>query len=93
MIEGVGEKEIRFGSVVLRSSGGATSEERTKNVRAGQEALKRASKSLAKPGVVLKLKPGTPKYHIDAQGRLVRVLGSKKQIGKLIDGAFVPVIL
>lgn len=82
-------KAIAFGSVVIEAPDGVTQAERRANILAGQQALKRARTALAQPGVTLDLAPEIPRYHVDAQGRLVRVLGEKKQIGKLVNGAFV----
>lgn len=82
-------KALAFGSVVIEAPRGVTPAERRANILAGQEALKRAKTALARPGVMLDLAPEIPRYHVDAQGRLVRVLGEKKQIGKLVNGAFV----
>lgn len=84
-------KTLAFGSVVIESPGDVTPEERRKNVRAGQEALERAKTALARSGVTLGLAPDIPKYHVDAEGRLVRVLGEKKQTGKLVNGKFVAI--
>lgn len=87
----VRSRQIRFGSVVVSAPTDAVDALRGENIKAGQVALARAKKALVKPGVVLGLKPATPKYHVDPAGRLIRVLRGKRQVGKLVNGAFTPI--
>ncbi len=66
-----------------------TSSQTEKSFRDSHEALKRAAPALAKSGVTLDLSPDIPRYHVDAQGRLVRVLNGETHTGTLVSGEFV----
>jgi hypothetical protein len=59
-----------------------------RNVKKGRAALVRSKNALATPGVKLGLAAGTPKYHMDARGRLIQVLRGKRQHGQLVGRVF-----
>lgn len=84
-------RQVRFGSVVVSAPVDVIDPLRGENIKAGQSALARAKQALVEPGVILGLKPATPKYHVDPAGRLIRVLRGKRQVGKLVNGAFTPI--
>lgn len=86
-LEGKSRSTLRFGSVLIEA-GGAEQDEWARNVSAGRAALVRSKKALATPGVQLDLAAGTPKYHVDAKGRLIQIVRGKQQQGKLVRGTF-----
>lgn len=88
-----GDVDVRlvFGSVEVTVRRSVSDPRWAKNVRAGQEALAGATKVLSAPGVELGLKAKIPKYHVDAKGRLIRVLGRKREIVELVNGKFLRV--
>jgi hypothetical protein len=82
--------QVRFGSVTVDVAELDTKLERL-NIRKGQIALKRASKILSKPGVLLgPSKRNVPYFRADprVRGRVIRVLNGKKTVGVFVDGAF-----
>jgi hypothetical protein len=77
-----GVRTVRFGTVTATV---ATVDHRTetRNIRQGQAALRRASKTLAKPGVASIRRKGVPFYHSDpkVKGHVVRVMNGTKTSG------------
>lgn len=82
---------ITYGAVTINVER-ATGEQRARNVAQGTEALRRAAKRLAKPGVTLDLPASAPRYRADPEvaGRLVRVLNGKESVGTFVNGVFKP---
>jgi hypothetical protein len=80
----------KFGAVMVSN---AAPDARTVrgNVKAGREALKRATEALVRPGVTLKLGADVPRFRADADrpGMLIRELNGKVQRGRIVKGAFV----
>ena len=60
------------------------------NIKAGQEALRRAKEAIISPGIVLQRKKGVPLYYgCDADPRLIiQELDGKKSIGTFSGGRF-----
>ena len=80
---------IRFGSVVVKSTGPNAPELR-RNVSSGQTALARAATKIIKAGVSLPKESTVPLYHADPKepGRLVRELNGKMSVGVFVEGKF-----
>jgi hypothetical protein len=64
----------------------------SKNVLAGQSALERVAKKLAKPGVTIRSAKGVPLYYVDENHPkvIVRELDGKREQGALRNGKFEP---
>lgn len=83
-------RTVRFGTVTATVARLDRSTE-TRNIRQGQAALRRASKTLATPGVTLGRRKGVPSYHSDpkAKGHVIRVVNGTKTSGYFDNsGAF-----
>lgn len=82
-------RSIAFGSVTIENPVPSRAEIK-RNIKAGQAALARAIRAIAKPGVKLDLPEGVPLYHSDPDrlGRLIRVLNGKREHGVFVDGKF-----
>jgi hypothetical protein len=78
----LGGRTVRFGAVTV-IVGKLAPDEETRNIRQGQLALKRASKTLVTPGVTMVQKKTVPFFHADPKvpGRVIRVLNGKKASG------------
>lgn len=61
------------------------------NVRTGQEALSVVLEALSVPGVDLGLEEEIPKYHVDTEGRLVRVQGNRREHVEVVNGKFLKI--
>lgn len=75
-------RRVRFGTVTV-SVGALEAEVEARNIKQGQRALKRASKILAKPGVMLVRKKSVPFFRADPNvpGRVIRFLNGKQTSG------------
>jgi hypothetical protein len=79
-------RTVRFGTVTATVARVDRRTE-TRNIRQGQAALRRASKTLAKPGVAPIRKKGVPSYHSDpkVKGHVVCVMNGTKTSGVFDD--------
>lgn len=86
-----GTRKLKFGQVVVANT---VPDPATvwSNVDAGQQALKRATEVLIKPGITLALGANIPRFKADTAqpGMLVRELNGTVQRGRIVDGSFVP---
>lgn len=84
-------RKVRFGGVTV-SVAEIDAVVEARNIKQGQLALKRASKALAKPGVVLVRKPGVPYFHADPKNpnRMVRELDGQTTVGIFVGSKFKP---
>jgi hypothetical protein len=80
---------ITFGSVTVHTKQAPESICRA-NIKAGQDALRRAKKAIISPGVELPRKMGVPLYYgCDAHpGLIVRELDGRKSLGTFSSGRF-----
>lgn len=75
-------RTLRFGGVTV-TVGPLAGEVAARNIKHGQRALKRASKTLATPGVTIVRRKTVPYFHADPKvpGRVIRVLNGKRTSG------------
>jgi hypothetical protein len=88
-IEAPGGSKIKFGSVTI--SGAKPSAAAVKaNVERSAKALERVTKSLLKPGVVIRAKKNVPQYAVaeGETGVFVRRLNGRTEHGRLVNGKF-----
>lgn len=80
---------LKFGSVELQTI--RDPKAFAANVKAGQEALRRARDALATPGVKLRMPRSIPRYSADPSNPtlLIRELRGKRQSGRLVNGKFI----
>ncbi len=80
---------LSFGSVELRAE--RDPDVFAANVRASQEALRRAQGVFVRSGVELDFPASVPKFFIDERkpAVLIRELDGKREEGHLVDGQFV----
>lgn len=80
---------ITFGSVTVHTKQAPESIRRA-NIKAGQDALRRAKKAIILPGVELPRKTGLPLYYgCDAHpGLIVQELDGRKSLGTFSNGRF-----
>lgn len=79
---------VRFGAAKIRSDTPPKTHT-TKNIKAGRDALARASTGFIKSGIKLNA-PNLPLYHADpaTPGALIRSMGGKIEVGAIVNGKF-----
>ena len=81
--------EVSFGSVTVHVRAPSKSAVQ-RNIKAGQFALERATKGLARSGVKIEISAGIPMFHADPihPDRLVRELDGVRELGRFVNGTF-----
>ena len=79
---------VQFGAAKIRS-GTPPKTQTTKNIKAGRDALARASTGFTKSGIKLNA-PNLPLYHADPAmpSALIRSMGGKMDVGAIVNGKF-----
>lgn len=80
---------VEFGSVTVHVLAPSKTTVR-RNIKAGQFALERATKGLARSGVKIKVSAGIPMFHTDPArpDHLVREINGVREFGKFVGGTF-----
>lgn len=81
--------KVTFGSVTIETTPPDEAEIK-RNIKAGQDAFRRAKHVLVTPGVELNIPDDVPLFHADPNepDKIVRVLHGKTERGKIVNGRF-----
>lgn len=81
--------KVKFGSVTISGTKPSAAVVKT-NVERSTKALERVTRTLAKPGVVIRAKKDVPQFSVaeGETGIFVRKLNGRTERGRLVDGTF-----
>jgi hypothetical protein len=81
--------KVKFGSVTVRGTKPAAAAVKA-NVERSTKALERISKTLTKPGVMLRAKKDVPQFSVaeGESGVFIRRLNGSTDRGRLVNGSF-----
>jgi hypothetical protein len=80
--------KVKFGSVTISGTKPAAATVAT-NVKRSTDALERVTKTLSKPGVVIRPKKDVPQFSAEGErGVFIRRLNGRVERGRMLDGTF-----